>query len=82
MIEVQQVERSSSRPTPYTTKSGLRIGCMYQPPRQELTPEGEFIQAVMLGDTRSVFPHRETVWMGLYMVAMIALISAIAVVFQ
>ncbi len=82
MNEVTKVERSSSRPVPYTTKSGLRIGCMYQPPKQELTPEGEFIQAVLLGNVHSVFPHRETVWMGLYMIAMIVLISAIAVVFQ
>lgn len=35
--------------TPYTTKSGIQIGCMYEPPRQQMTPEEERIQGVLLG---------------------------------
>lgn len=35
--------------TPYTTKSGLQIGCMYEPPPKHMTPEEERIQRALLG---------------------------------
>ena len=35
--------------TPYTTKAGIKIGCMYEPPRQQMTAEEEHMQAVLLG---------------------------------
>ena len=35
--------------TPYTTKAGIQIGCMYEPPRQQMTVEEERMQAALLG---------------------------------
>lgn len=65
---------------PYTTKTGIQIGRFYEPPRQQLTPEGEFMQSVLLKDRYSAFPRFEKIGMALYMVAMITLITSIAVV--
>ena len=36
--------------TPYTTKTGLQIGCRYTPPPHIPTPEEISIQSVLLGD--------------------------------
>ena len=36
--------------TPYTTKSGLRIGSRYEPPRKNIhTAEDDYWQSVVLG---------------------------------
>jgi hypothetical protein len=35
--------------TPYTTSAGIQIGCMYEPPRPQMTAEEERIQAALLG---------------------------------
>ena len=35
--------------TPYTTRTGIKIGCMYEPPRPQMTVEEERIQAALLG---------------------------------
>jgi hypothetical protein len=35
--------------TPYTTRTGIKIGCMYEPPRQQMTVEEERMQAALLG---------------------------------
>lgn len=80
MTEQKRFKHISTRPVPYTTKTGIQIGRFYEPPRQQLTPEGEFMQSVLLKDRYSAFPRLEKVGMALYMVAMIALITGIAVV--
>ena len=36
--------------TPYTTSTGLQIGCRYTPPPHTPTPEEISIQSVLLGD--------------------------------
>ena len=36
--------------TPYTTSTGLQIGCRYTPPPHIPTPEEISIQSVLLGD--------------------------------
>jgi hypothetical protein len=36
----------------YRTKSGVEIGCMYQKPLPQPTPEEEVIQGVLLGIRR------------------------------
>lgn len=36
--------------TPYTTETGLQIGCRYTPPPHAPTPEEISIQSVLLGD--------------------------------
>ena len=43
--------------TPYTTKTGIKIGLLYQAPPPQITPDAEFIQSVLLND-RSVFQER------------------------
>lgn len=70
----------SSRPVPYTTKTGIQIGRFYEPPRQQLTYEGEHMQGVLLGIKHSVFPDRRKMALSAYMAAYVALITAIALV--
>jgi hypothetical protein len=50
--------------TPYTTKSGLKIGCNYTPPvkRQPLTRTEAMLQSALLDDT----PERD--WSGIWIV--------------
>ena len=81
MTERKKAEHISSRPVPYTTKTGIQIGRFYEPPRQQPTPEGEFIQSVLLKDRLSAFPQLHTVGWTLYMVGMIAVITTLAVFF-
>ena len=38
---------------PYTTKTGVQIGLLYQKPPLQQSPEDEFIQSVLLGDRMS-----------------------------
>lgn len=57
--------------TPYTTKSGLRIGSRYEPPRRNLnSPEDEYWQSVLLGrhPGRS---HFQTILFGAYLVLLV-----------
>ena len=70
----------SSRPVPYTTKTGIQIGRFYEVPRQKLTPEGEYMQGILLGDKRTLFPERYKFALGAYMVAYITVITLIALV--
>ena len=35
--------------TPYTTRTGIKIGCMYEPPPQQMTADEERMQAALLG---------------------------------
>ena len=62
----------SSKSLPYTTKTGIRIGIAYQPPLQKLTPEGEFIQSVLLGDDSFAAKRDVLLW-----IAYIAAVSAV-----
>ena len=80
MKEQKRFKHISTRPVPYTTKTGIQIGRFYEPPRQSLTAEGEFMQAVLLKDRRAAFPNLEKLGLGLYMAAMICLFTLIAVV--
>ena len=70
----------STRAVPYTTKTGIQIGRFYEPPRQQLTREGEHIQSILLGAKHSVFPDRRKIAMTAYMVAYIVLLTLIAMV--
>jgi len=67
----------SSRPVPYTTKTGIQIGRFYEAPRQQLTPEGEFMQSVLLGIKDSAFPELDKIRMGTYAIAYIVVLFAI-----
>jgi hypothetical protein len=44
------MENQMEKHLPYTTKSGLRIGCMYSPPqRNYMSADAERIQMALLG---------------------------------
>lgn len=43
--------------TPYTTETGLQIGCRYTPPTHTPTPEEISIQSVLLGDRQGDIPQ-------------------------
>lgn len=43
--------------TPYTTKTGLQIGCRYTPPPHTPTPEEISIQSVLLGERQGDIPQ-------------------------
>lgn len=82
MTARKKFEHISSRPLPYTTKTGIQIGRFYEPPLQQLTAEGEFMQAVLLKDRFAAFPHFRAIGWALYMVGMISVITTLAVVFS
>jgi len=75
----QKAEYVSSRPTPYTTKTGVKIGLAYQPRPQELTPDGEFIQSILLGQKA---PMLQRSGMMLYAVLVAAVFIFLAVVIK
>jgi hypothetical protein len=55
---------------PYTTKSGLQIGCRYTPPpRNEMTAEDQLWQDVALGVEPTFSEKRVTVWVA-YVIAL------------
>ena len=70
-------DRISGRALPYTTKTGIQIGIAYQPPLQKLTPEGEFIQSVLLGDD-SVTAKRDVLMWIAYIFAVGAVFGLVA----
>ena len=73
----QKVDHVSSRQPPYTTKTGVKIGLAYQPRPQELTPDGEFIQSILLGQKTPVLQRGG---MMLYAVLVAAVFVTLAVV--
>jgi hypothetical protein len=65
--------------TPYTTKTGLKIGIAYTPPVQQLTHDGEVIQSVLLGSRTPVMERRGLM---VYAVVVAAVIMLLAVVIK
>ena len=62
---------------PYTTKSGLRIGCMYSPPpRNYMSADAERIQMALLGIEPEYSQRRIAGWVA-YMIFVIALITTL-----
>lgn len=47
-------------PTPYTTKTGVQIGILYQPPKPKLSKDEELLQRALLRKPKP-FPMRLTV---------------------
>ena len=59
------MENQMDRPLPYTTKSGLQIGCNYTPPsRDYMSADAEFRQAALLGDEATVSQRRVLSWVA------------------
>jgi hypothetical protein len=40
--------------TPYTTKTGVKMGSMYQPPMQQLDHDAEQLQRVLIQDEKYI----------------------------
>ena len=63
---------------PYTTKTGLKIGLAYQPKPQELTPDGEFIQSILLGQKPPAL-QRNGMMLYAALVAVVFMVIAVVV---
>jgi hypothetical protein len=66
--------------TPYTTKSGVRIGCNYTPPPQYYASyDAELLQAALLGTEAKYSQRRVLGWVAyiLCLVAIFALLIAL-----
>lgn len=62
---------------PYTTKSGLQIGCMYNPPqRNYMSADAERIQMALLGIEPEFSERRVLGWVA-YIVFLVALVSTL-----
>jgi len=62
---------------PFTTKSGLRIGCMYShPPKNYITPDDEIIQMALLGIEPEFSERRVYGWVA-YMVFLFAIFTTL-----
>jgi hypothetical protein len=62
---------------PLTTKSGLRIGCMYTPPqRNYMSADAERIQMALLGIEPEYSERRVLGWVA-YVVGLVALYVAL-----
>ena len=64
---------------PYTTKSGLQIGCMYSPPQQNyMSHDAELLQMALL-DIEPEFSQRRIAGWVAYVLFLIALYTALVV---
>jgi len=64
---------------PYTTKSGLRIGCMYSPPTENhMSHDDEIIQMALLNIEPEFSQRRIAGWVA-YVLFLIALYTALVV---
>jgi len=62
---------------PYTTKSGLQIGCMYTPPqRNYMSADAERIQMALLGIEPEYSERRIAGWVA-YIVFLAVLVSTL-----
>ena len=62
---------------PLTTKSGLRIGCMYSPPPENhMSHDDEIIQMALLGIEPEFSQRRVLGWVA-YMIFVIALVTTL-----
>ena len=64
---------------PYTTKSGLRIGCMYSPPPENhMTHDAELLQMALLNIEPEFSQRRIAGWVA-YALFLVALYTALVV---
>lgn len=62
---------------PLTTKSGLRIGCMYSPPpKNHMSADAERLQLALLGIESSYSERRVFGWVA-YVIFLIALFTTL-----
>ena len=71
------MEKLMEKHLPLTTKSGLRIGCMYSPPqRNYMSADAERIQMALLGIEPEFSERRVLGWVA-YVVFLVALFTAL-----
>ena len=72
-------ENQLEKHLPFTTKSGLRIGCMYNPPkRNHMSADAERIQMALLGIEPEFSQRRIAGWIA-YALFLIALYAVLIV---
>ena len=70
-------ENQLEKHLPFTTKSGLRIGCMYSPPPQNhMSADAERIQMALLGIEPEFSQRRVAGWVA-YIVFLAVLVSTL-----
>ena len=70
-------ENQLDKPLPYTTKSGLRIGCMYSPPpANHMTHDAELLQMALLNIEPEFSQRRVAGWVA-YIVFLAVLVSTL-----
>lgn len=71
------MENQMEKHLPYTTKSGLRIGCMYSPPqRNYMSADAERIQLALLG-IEPEYSERRVYSMVAYIIFLVALFTTL-----
>lgn len=71
------MENQMEKHLPLTTKSGLRIGCMYSPPqRNYMSADAERIQMALLGIEPEFSERRVLGWVA-YVLFLVALFSTL-----
>ena len=71
------VKEKSMKHLPYTTKSGLQIGCMYTPPqRNHMSEDAERIQMALLG-IEPEFSQRRVFGFVAYIIFLVALFTTL-----
>jgi hypothetical protein len=69
------MEKLMEKHLPLTTKSGLRIGCMYTPPqRNYMSADAERIQMALLGIEPEFSERRVLGWVA-YVIFLMALVT-------
>jgi hypothetical protein len=69
------MENQMEKHLPLTTKSGLRIGCMYTPPqRNYMSADAERIQMALLGIEPEFSERRVLGWVA-YIIFLMALVT-------
>jgi hypothetical protein len=72
-------ENQLEKHLPFTTKSGLRIGCMYSPPPQNhMSHDEELLQMALLGIEPEFSQRRIATWI-VYALFLVALYTALVV---
>jgi len=72
-------EKSMDKPLPYTTKSGLQIGCRYTPSqRNDMSHDAELLQMALLNIEPEFSQRRIATWVA-YALFLVALYTALVV---
>ena len=72
-------ENQLEKQLPYTTKSGLQIGCNYTPPqRNYMSADAELLQSALLGIEPEFSQRRIAGWVA-YALFLVALYTALVV---